>query len=297
MRASLGRWLTMGAAFAAAIGLGSSVARGQASGCLRVDFVSVGQGDAALIVSPAGKTVLIDGGPKEGEAALLAKLSERHVGILDLILLTHRHADHLGGLAAVVRTHGARMFMDAPFLHPSPAYGALLETLSARQVAVRTATRGRQIDLGGGAVLTLLSPPEPPILGTRSDVNTNSVVARLDYGRIGFLFAADAERETEEWLLAENAPVRAHVLKVPHHGSRYASTGRFINRVAPDIAVISSGAGNEYGHPAPETLTKLEQVPAWVFRTDQDGTVTVETDGARLQVETASGRRERLENP
>jgi beta-lactamase superfamily II metal-dependent hydrolase len=261
---------------------------------LRVDFVSVGQGDAALVTGPTGKIVLIDGGPTEAGPTLTALLRARQTKGIDLVLLTHRHEDHLGGIAAVVRAFPVRLFMDAPFPHKSLVYERLLETLQDHHVMVLNAQRGRTIDVGAGAMLTLLSPPDPPITRSRSDVNANSVVVRLDYGTTGILFAADAEPQTERWLLASDARLSAQVLKVAHHGGRYSSTPRFLSAVAPTAAVISVGAVNEYGHPTPETLTRLGQQRAHVYRTDRDGTVTVESDGTRIEVTTAGGKREIL---
>ena len=261
---------------------------------LRIDFVAVGQGDAALVTGPTGKMLLIDGGPTEAGPTLTALLRARQTKGIDLVLLTHRHEDHLGGIAAVVRAFPVRLFMDAPFPHKSLVYEQLLETLQERHVMVLNAQRGRTIDVGAGAILTLLSPPDPPITRSRSDVNANSVVVRLDYGTTGILFAADAEPQTERWLLASDARLPAQVLKVAHHGGRYSSTPRFLSAVSPTAAVISVGAVNEYGHPTPEAIARLEQQRARVYRTDRDGTVTVESDGTRIEVTTAGGKREIL---
>ncbi len=253
---------------------------------LRVDFISVGQGDASLITGPGGKRVLIDGGPSPAGPALAAFVCRRGGGPVDLVLLTHRHADHLGGLASVIADCGARLFMDAPFPHPSPGYAALLRLIAGRHIPVRQAETGRVIDMGGGARLTLLGPPQPAITGSRSDVNSNSVVARLDFGSVSVLFAADAESPTEAWLLASGADVRATVLKVPHHGSRYSSTPRFLQAVRPEVAVVSAGTGNDYGHPAPPTLQRLAKIGARIFRTDTDGHVALTTDGQHYQMGT-----------
>jgi len=253
---------------------------------LRVELLDVGQGDAVLVTSPSGKRVLLDGGPREASHALVARVCPPGSGPLDLILLTHRHADHLGGLTAVVRSCGARLFMDAGFVHASPAYATLIKAVAAQQIPVRQAERGRQIDLGGGATLTLLTPPDPVIARSRSDVNSNSVVVRLVYDQVSVLFAADAEATTEKWLLGTGVDLRATALKVAHHGSAHSSTARFLQAVRPEVAVISVGAGNRYGHPAPATLRRLANVGARIYRTDKHGVITLETDGVTMEVRT-----------
>ena len=143
--------------------------------------------------------------------------------------------------------------MDAPFHHDSAIYETLLETLRGAARPGAQAERGRTIDLGGGATITLLTPPDPPIARSRSDVNANSVVVAARLPRaVGVLFAADAEPQTERWLLTPGARLPAQVLKVAHHGGRYSSTARFLRAVSPQAAVISVGVVNEYGHPTPE---------------------------------------------
>jgi competence protein ComEC len=268
-----------------------------ADGSLRVDFIDVGQGDAALVTSPTGKTLLIDGGPRRSSHILMAFLTAHTHGPLDLILLTHRHEDHEGGLPVAVRRIGARLFLDAPIPHSGGDYTALMRALDAGKVPARVAVRGRVIDLGGGAILTLVGPPDPLIVGTREDVNANSVVARLTFGTFAVLFEGDAEAATEEWLLTSGATIHASVLKVAHHGSRYASRVAFLRAVGARLAVISVGTGNKYGHPATETLRRLARAGASVYRTDMDGTVTIETDGTSIRVSTTRGREETLRAP
>jgi beta-lactamase superfamily II metal-dependent hydrolase len=266
------------------------------TGRLRIDFLDVGQGDAALVTSPAGKTVLIDGGLPEAGDTVAAVLDGHGIGMLDLVFLTHRHADHLGGLRAVIDKHGIRMFLDAPYPHEIQEYQRLLALLDKQHVPLRQAERGRNIDLGNGARLTLLGPPEPPLTDTRSDVNANSVASRIDFGKFGILFAADAEAQTERWLLDNQSNLRATVLKVAHHGSRYASTPKFLQAVQPLVAVVSVGAGNEYHHPDAQTLARLERMGARIFRTDIDGPIAIESDGTKIEV-LVHGRKEVFQLP
>jgi len=121
-------------------------------------------------------------------------------------------------------------------------------------------------------MMKIVGPPDPTIVGSRSDANSNSVVVRLTYGTFSVLFTGDVESSAEAWLIASGAKLRATVLKVAHHGSRYSSGTRFLTAVRPRIAIISVGAGNGYGHPSPETLARLESSGAAIYRTDEDGT-------------------------
>ncbi|MBL8635400.1 MAG: MBL fold metallo-hydrolase [Myxococcales bacterium] len=258
---------------------------------LSITFAAIGQGDAALVISPTGKTVLIDGGPPEGTEHLLQVLQQRKVTAIDLIILTHPHLDHLGGLSQVIRRMPVRMFLDSGFPSTSPPYVTLLRTLSERGVTVKNATMGRSIDLGDGAALTILGPPSPFLESTRSDVNANSVVARLAWKGRSALFTGDAEPEAERAMLERNASqpalLQAELLKVAHHGGRYSSTEAFLRAVSPRIAVISCGIGNDYGHPTVDAMNRIQAVQATLYRTDLQGDVTVTTrDGQPWQVST-----------
>ncbi len=256
---------------------------------LEITFLSVGEGDATLIVSPTGKTVLVDAGPPEA-GRMLAHRLERYAP-LDLVVLTHRHLDHLGGLAQVIEHVGVRLLLDSDVDHPSPAYDQLVRVLTERHVAMRAAEVDRRIDLGGGAVLRILGPPRPRLAGTRSDVNANSIVARLDYRDFSLLIMGDAEAPTERDLLARGVPLAARVLKVAHHGSRYSSTMPFLRAVHPELAVISAGAHNRYGEPHPQTVARLLRAGAHVYRTDVDGDVHLSTNGHKVEVTTMTASR------
>lgn len=251
---------------------------------LTVHFLDVGQGDAFLIVSPTGKTVLVDAGPPDYADRFVMRLKQLTSRPLDLVILTHAHADHMGGMEKAVLALGARVCLDAGFDHPSPWYEQLLQTLGRLKVPLRVASPGRQIDLGGGATLTLLAPPQPFLTGTRSDTNSNSIVARLVYGKTAFYLASDSETATERSVLATTSDLQSDVYKVAHHGSAQASTPELLARIKPSIAIISVGAGNDYGHPTQETLDRLRDAGVKVYRTDLNGEITVRSNGVRLDV-------------
>ncbi len=256
---------------------------------LRVRFIDVGQGDGILILSPDHKAVLVDAGPPEASTAVLAALRAEHVSHLDLVIATHAHLDHIGGMVKVLKQVPTRFYMDPGFPYGSSAYKRLLKYLEAHHVPVRTARRGRTINLGGGAVLHLLAPQMPFFHDTRSDPNANSVVGRLTYGKVSILLTGDAEAPTEARLV-KGGGLKSTVLKVCHHGSRYSSTPAFLAAVKPKIAVISVGVHNRYGHPSKQTIRRLEAVGAKVYRTDLDGTVVFSTDGKTWKVTTSKRR-------
>lgn len=267
---------------------------------LTVYFFDVGQGDAALIVSPTGKTVLIDGGPPEARAHLARRLKALVKEPLDLVILTHPHLDHLGGLAQALRAVGAKRFMDPGFDHPSDAYKDLLEAVGSTVGQLMTPEPSAQapqtlltIGLGEGTSLTVLWPrvPQEPFLdNTRSDANSNSIVAKLTYGKTAFLFTGDAEPDTEAALLQKRIDFSSTVLKVAHHGGRHSSTAAFLAAVKPKAAVISCGAGNDYGHPSSEALERLDASGARVLRTDVDGEVVAVSDGNSVTLRSGKGR-------
>jgi len=256
---------------------------------LAVHVLDVGQGDAIFIRSPAGKTVLVDAGPPEAAGRLLGRLKELTQGQIDLVLMTHPHADHIGGMAQVIRELGARIFMEPGFDHPSPLYAELLKAVEAKGVKLKVGRAGNNVEIGGGAVMHLLAPAEPFFSGTRSDANANCVVVRLTYGKTAFYLAADSEAETEKRILESGEELRSDVYKVAHHGSRHSSTPELLEKIRPRIAVVSVGAGNDYGHPTRQTLDRLDAVRAEVLRTDFDGEVVLRSDGEKVTYTTEKG--------
>lgn len=252
-----------------------------------VDIIAVGHGDSILVGSAAGKHLLIDGGEAEAAPAILAVLRARSACPLDLILLTHPHSDHVGGLSRLAEECGARAFMDSGYHHESRIYAHLLEILERRGIPLLQAEVWRQIDLGSGAVLTLLGPPRPFLEDGTEGANASSVVSRLSVGKVSVLFAGDANAPEEVWLLGRGFSLRSTVLKVGHHGSRTSSTAPFLAAVAPRLAVISNRP-DAPKHPHPETLERLRAANAQMLETGREGTIHLELDTETVTWATAN---------
>ena len=249
-------------------------------------FVDVGQGDGMLILSPTGKSVLIDAGLRKSAPAMLDVLRKEKVSELDLAIATHPHADHIGGISDVLQRVPTKLFMDSGFAHPSGTYRQLLEFLETSKTKVITARSGRKIDLGGGAVMEVLAPREHLLRGTRSDANSNSVVVRVTHGDVSVLLTGDAEDPTERRLMEEPSKLASTILKVAHHGSEHSSSSTFLGHVKPKAAIISCGLNNKYGHPAAGTLSRLQRMGAAIYRTDLQGDLRLVTDGERWTIQT-----------
>lgn len=254
---------------------------------LKIHMIDVGQGDALFIESPTGKRVLIDSGPAKARTSLISWLDQKGVTRLDLIINSHPHADHIANTWKVIETRDVGLVLDSGVPHTGRDYEKLLDAVERKGVPFQIARKGRSIDLGGGAKLHVLGPEEPLVKGSRSDINANSVVVRLDYGQVGVLFTGDAETETEHRLLALGAEeLQATILKVAHHGSKHATGADLLGAVNPRVALISCAQDNNYGHPAPATLSRLKAAGVSVFETRLHGTITVATDGKGLRIET-----------
>jgi beta-lactamase superfamily II metal-dependent hydrolase len=244
-----------------------------------VEFLDVGQGDSILVRSPEGKTALIDAGPSHHVVELL---KARGIKNLDLVVVTHHHADHYGGMAAVVREFRPRVFLASGSSHTTAHYQALLELVRDLGIqAIQPTDRPRRIELG--SVLLTVFPQAPE---DTKDENNNSVGIRLQYGDFSVLLPGDAEApERRWWERAVPELIRGcKVLKLAHHGSRNGTDAPWLAIVKPELAVASMGKGNEFGHPHPETLALLSHLGITLKRTDFDGTVTIQSDGERWWV-------------
>ena len=267
---------------------GSSIDRSTSGqSLLSVHFLDVGQGDAAVIITPAGRVILIDAGPPEAGEEVVSALNDLGVHRINLALISHAHADHIGGFGDVLSNFPVLHFGDPAFPHPSEMYARLLEQVLALGIPSHVLHSGDWIPVEDDINLYVLAPGAPLIEGSRSDVNANTVVTLLVYDEVGVLFMGDAEHETEARLFAEGWLSDVDILKVAHHGSGYATSERFLEAVDPDVAIVSCGLNNSYGHPAPATLAVLGRVaPGAIYRTDLDGTIIMTTDGREIVVQT-----------
>jgi len=259
-------------------------------GKLHVYFFDVGMGDAALIVSPDGKTVLVDSGPASAANHLVNRLPELLRKPLDLIVLTHAHDDHYGALGPVMRRVGAKRLLE-PRADDTPSdYQSLLSTLDAQKVErISPLPIGSEtappLRLGDGVELTVLwprAPDEAPLDVSGAAAEANSLVLRLTHGDTTILFAADAHARTVAHLLERKLPLKATLLKVPAHGAEGPTTQALLDAVRPRAALIS--VGRDRASAADDTRKRLEAAGARVFSTDVDGEVQVVGDGKTLVV-------------
>lgn len=254
-----------------------------AAGPTVLRFFDVGQADATLI-QQGDRFLLIDAGDSAHAEELIHGLQNAGVETLDLLVMTHPHADHIGGMAQVLDSFTVRQVLLPDFSKaPTPTtrtFEKVLERIEAQAIPTVTATPGWTFSLGDGVLTVLGSGVET------SDYNELSIAGRFDAGDASYLFTGDGEKGVEQDLLDRGAELSAQVYKAGHHGSVTSSGEEFLAAVAPQIAVISCGVDNDYGHPDPETLDKLAALGVRVYRTDQQGTVTLRRVDGAWQVET-----------
>jgi competence protein ComEC len=265
---------------------------------LVVTAIDVGQADALLVRTPSGHAYLVDAGGRlergatsggssaeaVGERIVVPFLIRSGIHHLDALLVSHPHGDHVGGAAPVLRELGANGFADSGQTYAGSAYRDALAAAHDGNVPMLEPRGGDVWRTDDGVTFRFYGPTLPYITGSRSDINSNSLVFRLEYGSFRMLFMGDAGTETESRLLSRGDDLAAAVLKVGHHGSAYGTTITFVRAVRPRDAIISVGRDNLFGHPARGTVETLEHSGARVWRTDNNGAIVVRTDGQTYRV-------------
>lgn len=247
---------------------------------LRVIFLDVGQGASQLLISPSGKTMLIDGGNNDREQAMLDYLKQYGVTHLDIVIGTHPDADHIGGLDRVIDHIDVGEIYMPKIQANTKTFESLLLSIKNKGLKVKTAKAGLVLDWDEDIEVTMVGPVK-----ASDSKNNMSAVVKVVYGNTSYLLTGDAERESERDMVESGADLRADVLLIGHHGSKSSSTLSFLKEVAPQYGVIQVG-DNSYGHPTSTVLDRLRKQGIEVYRNDLHGTVEIASDGYTYQITT-----------
>lgn len=247
---------------------------------LEVAVLDIGQGDAIFIKSPDGEEALVDGGPSRVVLSALGKVLPFYDRSIDLLMVSNPDKDHIAGLIDILNTYRVGALLIPGTKPDTEIYKSLIAVAESKGVKILLGRRGEKILMGGGAYLDVLFPDRDASV---LDTNTGSLVARLVYGKSSMLLTGDAPAAIEDYLAAtDGTKLHSDILKVAHHGSKSSISLPFYGVVNPQVAAISVGAGNTYGHPNKETLDALNQFGIKTLRTDQSGTLRFVSDGEKF---------------
>ena len=249
-------------------------------GELSVHFLNVDQGDSILIIAPSGESMLIDTSISKMDDVIIEYLRSVGVRKLDHLVLTHPDSDHIGSASKILNEIDTKAVYMPDITHTTKTFETLIETIDKLDIPLIIPNLNDKISLGG-AILTVLAPVE-----TSSDLNEMSLVLRLDYGEVSFLFTGDAGTKSEALMLKEHSAssLKAQVIKLGHHGSSSSSSKAFLLTVDPSFAIISCGKDNSYGHPHNEIVDLLKELQIQSYITYESGNVIFSTDGKKLNL-------------
>lgn len=256
---------------------------------LSVTFADVGEGDGMIIQTPTHQTILLDGGPTHQFEQQVERVLPPFVRSIDLVILTHPHADHITGLIDILKDFHVKKVVTPDVIDDSPEALEFEKIIHEKHIPLERVSRGKSFSLGPDCSLLFLSPFQDeklkPGAYTDEDLNTISLVARLVFRNTAFLFMGDAGFQVEDKLIkyaSDAFPLHSNVLKIGHHGSRFSSTDEFLAQVHPQTAVISVGADNLFGHPHYEVVHRLKKRNIPLLRTDEHGTIKAISDGEHI---------------
>lgn len=259
-----------------------------ASGTLSVHYLDVGQGDSIFIELPNKKCMLIDAGENMYGKSITEYITNLGYSKIDYLVATHPHADHIGSMAYVVNHNDIGEIYMPKVATTTKTYEKLLTAISDKGLKVKSAKAGMNIVDDGDFSIDILAP----VTIEEDDLNNCSIILKMNYKDDSFLFLGDAEKKELETVTAD---MSAEVLKVGHHGSRTSTTKALLEEVNPKYAVISLGKDNSYGHPHKSTLELLDEFNVETYRTDQDGTIVISTEGSGVTIKTGQTSMERDE--
>ncbi|WP_415296816.1 ComEC/Rec2 family competence protein [Clostridium perfringens] len=245
---------------------------------LMISYMDVGQGDAAYI-KVNGNDILIDAGPRSNSKELLEQLKAKNIDDFELVIATHPHEDHIGGMVDVFKEYEVKSFYSPKITHTTKTYENLVKAVKDEGLKTKELKGGMVIDLGEGTKFEVFTPQKSEY----EELNDYSPIMKLSFGDTSYLFTGDAEKLAEEEALAKyKTSLDSDVIKFGHHGSSSSSSNAFIEAVSPKYGIISCAKDNKYGHPHRETLDIIKKYNIKTFRTDTDGEIILTSDGKSI---------------
>jgi competence protein ComEC len=252
---------------------------------LSVSFFDVGQGDGILL-KKGNFEVLVDGGPDETILSHLGKILPPWDRLIEIVIITHPHADHIAGLVEVLQKYEIGEIWGTGVAHESQIYLSLQKIIEEDQIPFRIVTSSYRLE-NEGLILRVLYPLQNVSGQRMQNLNLSSILLKVTYGQLDLLLTGDAEEPVQQELVKQGFDEQAEVIKIPHQGSRDADLPAFLKTVNPQIAILSVGEKNRYGHPHPEVIDRYSALGASLFRTDRDGTITVTSNGSEFWIRTS----------
>ncbi|HGM3254246.1 TPA: ComEC/Rec2 family competence protein, partial [Clostridioides difficile] len=241
---------------------------------LSIHMIDVGQGDSILVQTPTNKNILIDGGDEDSENIIISYLRQKRIKTIDIIIATHPDSDHIGSLDNVIKKFNVNSIYMPEQSTDSEAYQNLINSCTDKNLSIQYLYKNDVLNIDNNINIYVLSPSY-----IQEESNLNSIVFKLTFNDNSFLFMGDAEEENEKEILHSFKLNNINFIKIGHHGSNSSSSLEFIKKISPDIAAISCGYKNQYGHPHREVINNLKQNHVSIYRTDRIGDIVFYSDG------------------